>query len=328
MREKNELRQNIVSGNWILISPTRGRRPHEFKETGKRKRHPKSSCPFDKPEKGLTFLSYPTNEDPRIRVRLNKYPAVTHSEKKADAGYRGPFPVMDAHGHHEVVITEDHDKNYPELPSEDALLLFQLFQKRYEALSEDRNTAYVSIFHNWGEKAGASIYHPHYQIISVPVVPSSVGHSLQGSRKYFKKNKKCVHCVQLAWEKKEKKRIICENKYAIALAPFASKEPFEMRVFPKEHLPFFEETFEERLKHVAEILQTVLQKLEKALSEPDYNFFIHTAPVADRNRYSHYHWHIEILPRTNISAGFELGTDVEINPLKPEKAAAFLRKAK
>ena len=234
---------------------------------------------------------------------------------------------MPGYGYHEIVITKDHDNNFPKLGKKEAVLLFQAFRDRYTSIAEDNNMAYISIFHNWGPKAGASVYHPHYQILGIPVIPPDIDRSLSGSLQYAKKNKgACVHCTQIDWEKKQKKRVILENRHAIAFAPFVSKEPFEMRVFPKKHRSYFEKTNDKELEGIVDILHKTLNKLENALKSPDYNFFIHTAPVHNRTNHDHYHWHIEIFPRTNISAGFELGTTIEINPLDPDEAAAFLKK--
>ncbi len=127
------------------------------------------------------------------------------------------------------------------------------------------------------------------------------------------------------WEKKCGSRVIYENKGAIAFTPFVSREPFELRVFPKKHLPFFEDTSEEDLKWMVEALQNVLIRIEKRLGDPDYNFFIHTAPLRDKKSHSHYHWHIEIVPKISVSAGFELGTGIEITVVDPDVAAKILK---
>ena len=68
-----------------------------------------------------------------------------------------------------------------------------------------------------------------------------------------------------------------------------------------------------------------MKKLKKALKDPDYNYFIHKAPV-DAGNHDHYQWHMEILPKTSTWAGFELGTGIKISTIEPESAAAFLRK--
>ncbi len=162
-------------------------------------------------------------------------------------------------------------------------------------------------------------------MIAVPVVPPDVKHSLVGSRDYFSEHKECVHCVQIVTEIKEKKRIIFENDCAIAFAPFVSRSEFEVRIFPKTHLPFFEDTPSSVMDCIVEALQSVLKLLEKSLKDPDYNFFIHTAPIKDKSKYKHYHWHIEVQPKINIPAGFELGTGIEINVVDPDEAARIIK---
>lgn len=326
----SEFRQDIVSGDWILIAPLRGKRPDQFKTTKPRLKAPKRGCPLEiagEKGNGQLIFSWPTKRLWRLRVITNKYPVVHPQKTKITPKRRGPIPIIPGIGRHEMAVTRDHDANFPKLHSTDALLVFQAFQSRYQEFSKDKNIFYVSLMHNWGPTAGASIYHPHYQIVAIPLIPPDVQHSLEGSKQYFKTRKKCVHCTQIMWEKKEKKRIVFENKYAVAFCPFVSHEPFELRITPKEHISFFEDTNDEQLESTVEALQISLKKLETALGDPDYNFFIHTPPIKNRNNYRHYHWHIEVIPRTTISAGFELGTAIEINPLDPNRAAAVLRGA-
>ncbi len=327
---KSEFRQDIVSGDWILIAPGRSGRPHQFKTTIPRQRASKKGCSLEvagEKGNGKLIFSWPTRKNWLLRVITNKYPVVAPKRTKAVIKKKGLIAVLPGVGRHEMAVTRDHDANFPRLHPAEALLVFQAFQSRYQDFAKDRNISYVSLMHNWGPTAGASIYHPHYQIVAIPLIPPDVAHSLEGSRRYFTAKKHCVHCAQVSWEKKAKKRIVFENKYAIAFCPFVSREPFELRIFPKTHIPFFEDTDEKYLKDIVEVLQLGLKKLEKALGDPDYNFFIHTAPLKNRNRYHHYHWHIEVVPRTTISAGFELGTAIEINPLDPDKAAAILKNA-
>lgn len=327
---KSEFRQDIVSGDWILIAPGRSSRPHEFKGKKRRQRAPKRGCRLElagERGNGKLIFSWPTKKNWFLRVITNKYPVVTPKKAKTAVKKKGLISTIDGVGYHEMAVTRDHDANFPRLNHSEALLVFQAFQSRYQDFSKDKNISYVSLMHNWGLTAGASIYHPHYQIVAIPLIPPDVKHSLEGSRRYFKAEKQCVHCAQINWERKQKKRIVFENKHAIAFCPYVSREPFELRIFPKTHIPFFEDTDEGCLKSTVEALQIGLRKLEAALADPDYNFFIHTAPIKNRSQYEHYHWHIEIVPRTTISAGFELGTAIEINPLDPDNAAAILKNA-
>jgi len=98
-----------------------------------------------------------------------------------------------------------------------------------------------------------------------------------------------------------------------------------VRVYPKTHQPYFEKMTEDEKILLADALQKALNKIYQGLNNPAYNFYIHTAP-ATKGNYDHYHWHLNILPKTATWAGFELGAGVEISTIEPEKAAAFLRK--
>ena len=122
------------------------------------------------------------------------------------------------------------------------------------------------------------------------------------------------------------KRIVFKNKSALVVAPYVSREPFQLRVYPLKHRPYLEETPDSELKDVALALRHALLKLEKKIKKSDYNFFIHSAPVKKEKSFKHYHWHVEVLPKLNISAGFELGTGIEINTVDPDDAARVLRK--
>ncbi|HPN96480.1 MAG TPA: HIT domain-containing protein, partial [Candidatus Moranbacteria bacterium] len=132
------------------------------------------------------------------------------------------------------------------------------------------------------------------------------------------------YCAMAEWEAEKKTRVIFENDEFIAFCPFASRAAFEVWVMPKKHKPYFERTSVNSRIKLAETLQISIRKIYKALDNPPYNFYIHTAPC-DGKDYPHYHWHIEILPRTSIWAGFELSTGVEVSTIIPEEAAGFLK---
>ena len=322
----SELRQDPVSGDWIVIAPGRAKKYIVKKQ--KRLKAPVKTCPFENSQasgNAEPVLLYEGEKDWTLQVIPNRNPAFSPKNICPKTFRNGPYSTIEGVGRHDIIITRDHDKDFQNLSSLDANLVFKAFKERYKILMEDNCSTYISIFHNWGPKAGASIYHPHYQMISIPVVPPDVQHSISGSSAYFKKNKKCVHCEMVKWEKKIKRRIIFENKGAIVFTPFVSREPFELRIFPKKHLPFFEETLENDLKFIVEALQKALAKIEKKLGDPDYNFFIHTAPVLGKKNHKYYHWHIEIQPKISVSAGFELGTGIEITVADPDKAARILR---
>jgi len=329
----SELRKDLVSGNWVIIAPKRMQRPFRLKETSplKRLRNSIKNCPFENPqlfghgEPSLVLKSEKNKNQWAVQVVKNKYPALGGGTQKTK--HEGPYELRDGIGIHEVVILRDHNKNLYQLSNKEMSELVRAYILRYQELSLLSYIAYISIFHNSGLSAGASIDHPHSQIMALPIIPPNVEHSIRGSLNFHRKTGKCVHCVMIDFEKKSKKRVIFENKKFIAFSPFALNQAFEVRIFPKKHSPQFEFMSVEEIECFSDILSAVLKKISKALGDPDYNFFIHTAPVA-AFYYTHYHWHLEILPKKGIQAGLELGTDVIMVSVSPEDAAKILRNTK
>ncbi|HEY4523454.1 MAG TPA: DUF4921 family protein [Candidatus Paceibacterota bacterium] len=326
----NELRQDLVTGDWILISPGRSKRPMDFiKDKKPREVAPIENCPLEDPQKSGNedpVLVYPAKDGSwQIQVLPNKYPAVNEREIVSIWEKHGPYFKLPGFGKHDLVVTRDHLNNFVDLTEEDADLVFRAFHDRYLMfLRESTYLAYVSIFHNWGASAGASLYHPHYQIIALPIVPPSVSHSLKGSRDYFKEHHTCVHCVIIEQEIKDKTRVIFEDEFSIAFAPYISRSPFELRIFPKAHSSYFEDASSKEVTSVVRALQKSLQILTQKLQDPDYNFYIHTAPILEKTKNGHYHWHIEVHPKISILAGFELSTGIDINVFDPDVAADYL----
>jgi len=325
----SELRQDPVSGDWIVTVPLRGKRPHDFgAKKIKRKVSPKSDCRFENLQKSGNWppiLSHPDDKNWEVVLIPNKFPALTHATQCPVPMSKGPYIIEDGVGKHDLIITREHGKNFGNLAPEKAVRVLEILQKRYRELSGDPCLLYTSAFFNWGPSAGASIYHPHYQVITLPIIPPDIEHSLLGSSRYFKRHRQCVHCDMISYDRKEKTRIIAENNLAIATAPFVSRNPYEVRVFPKRHMPSFEKTPIYDLRAVSRLLQAVIKRIASRLGDPDFNFFIHTAPLKNKKKYIHYHWHIEIFPKISIPAGFELSTGVDINVVPPEVTAEILR---
>lgn len=323
----SELRQDIVSGDWVAVATGRARRPDDFakaKKSGKKFSQPKQDCPFEHiPEKEILF-ALPASERAFVRVVKNKYPAFTEGLCEA-AGADGIYTRVSGIGAHEVVITAPHERSIAEFTPEEAALVIQAYRERFLALKTNGCVRYISIFHNHGPESGATVAHPHSQIIAIPVIPPDVRRSLGGAETYFQRNGRCVHCDVLNFEQNAGVRVICQNAHFIAICPYASKTAFEIRIFPKVHSPEFQMITPSEIQTLGDILQKILFKLFKGLHDPSYNFFVHTAPSFDHMEYPNYHWHIEILPKTAVWAGFEIGTGIEISTIAPETAAEFLR---
>ncbi len=329
MKPLTEFRQDLVSGDWVLFSTARGHSIRKFEDSFQ----PQENCPFEDPEKSGQEIvwGYPDNKKWNLMVIKNKYPAVSSGVCAPDR-LSGPFNVHDGIGEHNVIIFKDHNKHFSDFEAEEAVEAIRVYKKRYQEMSEASECVeYIMIFHNFGREAGASLYHPHSQIISLPILPPDVSRSLYGSYRYFQKNNKRVYDVILERELKEANRIVYENDMFVAFCPFVSKFPYEIRIFSRDSHAHFEKMPDEFDKYLADVLINVLKKIKKALNNPPYNFFIHTAPSKEdkfQNSHEFYSWHIEILPKLSISAGFELGTGIDINVVDPDEAAEKLRDAR
>lgn len=327
----SELRMDIVSDDWVIIAPTRGRRPESFfRKDKKEKKDNEKECIFCQKKiikKAIARKNKPDGSWFVISMK-NDFPAFSETEKTTLVPKKkGPYQVMSGFGYQEVIITADHNRQLAQFSQKEVEIVVELYLERYKELIKKKHIKYVSLFHNHGREAGASVAHPHSQIIAIPIIDPDLKDSLNGAEKYYQANKKCVYCTMIDWDRKEKKRIIYENKDFVVLCPFAPQVSFEVRVYPKKHQPYFEKMTQEEKKTFADALRVALYKIYKGLNNPPYNFYLHTAPK-DSGNYEHYHWHFNILPRTLIWAGFELGVGIEISTIKPEEAAAFLRKVR
>jgi len=331
--KKQELRQDPITGDWVIIAPGRSNRPLSLIEKNKKRViAPVKGCPFEDPQAvgnpkpSLIYPFHPSEGKWQLQVFANKYPALSPQFKSIQEKEQGPYTSMSGRGYHELIVTRHHTKNFPQLKPQDAFIVLIAVRERFLTYQKDKDIKYGFFFHNWGPTAGASVFHPHYQLVGLPIIPPEAHLSLQGSKKFYQQHKKYAYSSVISFEKKYKQRIIAENDGAIAFTRYASKEPFDIRIFPKQHLPFFEQSSDDVLKSVSQVLQQSLKKMSKNLKDPDYNFFLHSAPLSEQSKYSHYHWHIDVVPKISISAGMEVGSGVEVTIIDPDDSAKILRK--
>ena len=322
---ESELRQDIVTGDFVVIATGRAKRPQEFAGI-KRALADDVPDPFENPEESgqeKDVLIY-RREDGEwsLRVFPNKYPAFSRGRVARELS-EGPYFAMTGVGYHEIVVTRDPVRSLALLDVWQGAEVFDAYQERYLALMNKKSVNYIQVFHNHGKEAGASIAHPHSQLMAVPVVSPYIALELRGAEEYWRSHKHKVHTVMTEYESQARKRVIFENERFIAFCPFASRVAFEIWVVGKRENPYFERITDEEKFSLAEIMQKALYAIYRGLGDPPYNFYIHTAPC-DGKDYPHYQWHIEILPHTATWAGFELSTGIEISAIQPEAAAEYL----
>ncbi len=256
----------------------------------------------------------------------NKFPALG-IEGSLNRQGEGLYDKMNGIGAHEVIIeTPKHELTLATLPVRQVEDVLWAYRDRIIDLKKDRRFKYILIFKNHGDAAGASLEHTHSQLIALPVVPKRVTEEVEGAREHYNFKERCIFCDIIRQETESKIRLISENDGFLAIAPFASRFPFEMWIIPKTHQCAFEESQKREFEQLAPMLKDMLARLDRVLDFPAYNYIVHTSPIGESAQ-DYYHWHMEIMPKLTKVAGFEWGTGFYINPTPPEESAKFLREA-
>ena len=325
-------------GRWVIISTDRAKRPTDFIRDRVK---PKGGfCPFcygnesKTPPELLAFRPNPNGGPPRakdtpgwtVRVVPNKFPALG-IEGTLGRQAEGMFDKMNGIGAHEVIIeSPDHNASLGELPEKQIEDVLWAFRDRILDQRQDKRFKYILLFKNHGEAAGASLEHPHSQLIALPILPRRVVEELEGAKQYFMYKERCVFCDIIRQELDAGVRVVSENEDFVTIAPYAPRFPFETWLLPKRHESAFENSSSQMFDGLARALKDLLLRAERVLDKPAYNMIVHSSPVQDSNL-DHYHWHIEFMPKLTKTAGFEWGTGFYINPTPPEEAVRYLRAA-
>lgn len=325
-----QLRQNIITGDWVVIAPQRAKRPNDFMIPQSVKITDKSKCPFCPGSTG-----YKGNEKihrastDNILVIENKYPAFVEDESKAQIrSYyleKSFYRARPSVGDHEVVIIKNHDLNLMTFDKNIMTEMFQVIKQRCNSMKEERGVVSIMPIYNHGAEAGASIDHPHAQIFASGIVANLVGRELDGAEKYYGINGSCVFCDIIAHELEEKVRIVYENDDFVVKTAYAARFPMETWIFPKRHQSQFEEISKAETVQLSDALVYTVRSMEKNVPNIPLNWYIHTLPTTHKGS-SSYHWHLEITPRLANYGGFELGSGIIIDIMSPEDSAEYLRK--
>ncbi len=327
-----EFRQNMVSKEWVIIATERAKRPDNFVQK-KEGRPPlpshKDDCPFCPGNESMTppsLFSIEKNGGWSLRVVPNKFAAL-QSHLTTERKHEGRFLKANGFGIAEVVIeTPLHNRTIATMDFEEVKNTVMAYRERYNVLSKTAHLDLITIFRNYGEKAGTSLEHPHSQIIATPIVPPHVRNPLYQSQLACDTFGDCIYCGMMEEEIHQQVRVVNETEYFLVICPFASRSPFETRIYPKIHRSSFTTVSDQELADFASVLQDTLKRLYVGLNDPDYNYIIRPAPIEDGD-VKYHHWYVVIVPKLTTPAGFEIGTGIYINTTLPEQCAEFLRGA-
>ncbi|PIE34119.1 MAG: galactose-1-phosphate uridylyltransferase [Ilumatobacter coccineus] len=321
----SQMRLNQLTGRWVTIVAERAERPTDFA--------PRSDsaalvalrpCPFC-PGHDTSEPTYEKCDDDgawSLRILPNLYPAFDGDEGFAVHNH-GPIHVSaEGTGLHEVfVYTPEHDAALNTLNDDQAGDFMLALKTRFHDHADRTNIRYTQAIVNHGREAGASVAHPHGQILGLPFVPNEI---LSEERAFSRFAGGCLLCTTVEAELVAEERVVMATDDVLVVCPYWSGSPYELLIIPRHHETHLENCSDEGLIRVGQTLRDVTKALNSTLGDVAYNVGFHTAP---HHHSGTYHWHIHIWPNLMTLAGFERGTGVMINIVPPEQAAEILRSA-
>jgi UDPglucose--hexose-1-phosphate uridylyltransferase len=325
---ESEVRYEEFTGRIVIVAKGRRKRPHAYQQ--KVASEGLKECPFcpghesETPKATLLYVmegsgSIVKTSDPDgsrrsdwlVRAFPNAYPALSTEATSS------------AYGYHEVVVENpDHFWTYEKAELNSIELALRALIDRGRFMESDSKVKYVTIFKNHDKEAGASITHPHYQIIGSAFVPPSILRELDS---YLKKEicGNCYFC-SLPNNALDGGRLVFENEHFSVLTPFTSIFPYECWIIPRRHSGSFLDSSTEEIKYLSETLKELFIAYAKEIGIFPFNIIFHSGLVGIKD----FHWHLEIYPRITVHAGFELSSGAYINIVEPEEAALKLRQAR
>lgn len=224
-----------------------------------------------------------------------------------------------------IVESPRHDWDIASGSEAEVHRLLRAYRARYLAFRSER-PALISVFRNRGDRSGASLKHPHSQVVAAPLVPGLIRRRLETARRHFEATGRCLYVELVEGELVEGQRVLAVSDRVVAFVPAAATVPYETWIAPRSHGSSFGAVSDEMMVSLAPVLRKCLRALGKALADPPYNLVIDSVPPAEE-QVPYFGWLIRILPRTTVAAGFELATGMAVNPNLPEEDAMVLRSA-
>jgi len=318
----NQLRLDPLTGRWVVVSTDRAGRPMAFSPMAPIQADQTRPCPFCVGNEEATppaLETYGPEGHWRVRVVPNLYPAFEGSDPFVVTN-RGPvFTQATAGGIHEVlVLSPDHGRSWSMLGDDQTHLVMEAIRDRIDAHSTIPGLRYSQAIVNSGREAGASLEHPHGQLLGMSFVPRELVEEQAGFARFAGR---CLLCTTVDAEEDVGHRVVYADERVLVICPFWSGSPYEMLVIPRSHGAHLHHATPADLGAVGIALKTVLGRLAESVGDVAYNLVFHSAPYRAPEPY---HWHVHVVPKLTTVAGFELGTGVLINIMNPEEAATTL----
>lgn len=319
----SQLRLNPLTGRWVTVAVERAARPGELiSRQLPVESDPDRLCPFCPGNEEATppaLETYGSTGSWQVRVVPNLFPAFEGNEPLRVQNLGPVFTQASASGVHEVLVfTPDHAGSWADLDDKQAGLAMAAIRDRMEDHARRSTVRYTQAIVNAGREAGASLEHPHGQLLGIPFVPGEIAEEEAGFRRF---EGSCLLCTMAEAEVQVGHRVVSEDERVLVVCPYWSGAPYEMLVVPRVHDVHLENTSPADIVAVGRAIRDALVRLRSHVGDAAYNLVFHTAP---HHHEGPFHWHVHIVPRLTSLAGFEQGTGVMINIVAPELAARHL----
>ncbi len=332
INENPHRRYNILTGEWVLVSPHRTKRPWQGKEEKQSIANRPSYdpncylCPGNTRASGATN---PQNNGPYSFV--NDFSALL-SETPKEVFTDGLLQGVSEKGICKVVcFSPDHSLTLPIMKVEEIQNVVKLWKREYEELSEVSYINHIQIFENKGDIMGCSNPHPHGQIWAQESIPLEVSKKTEQMKKYWLDKNQSLLQAYLTQELEAKERIISENDHFVSLVPYWAIWPYEAMILPKEHKRSIKELNEDEIASFAQIIKDLTIKYDNLFNcSFPYSAGIHQAPT-DGDLHEEWHFHMCFYPPLLRSAtvkkfmvGYEMFADPQ-RDITAEQAAKTLK---
>ena len=298
----------------VVVASKRAKRPRIFGRKAAKK-----ACPFCPGGEHLTpptTFALPAEKNWKTRCFRNAFPIFEPRGKFSAPSPSKLFWKAPGFGEHEVIVeTPEHGKLFQDLDEKQLMLVFLSYKNRFRELGKRRGIKCVFLFKNHGQAGGASIDHEHAQIVSLPFVPPVIQKEIDFSEAFWRKNKKCFFCEI----KKFEKAILFENSHFVAVRPSFARFPYEFWLVSKRCC---ESLLDFSPGEAKLFMNSLAECVRKAFNvSKDYNILFHNSPAAGQGGL---HFHCEVIPRTNVWAGLELGTGIIVDSRSEREALQAL----
>ena len=326
-----ELRRDPTTGTWTIVAAERAATPGGPRRAAPPTGHPPHPariqvCRGHVAETPRENRRWPPAADRwSVRVVPNKYPALLPGPPDAAACVGGLLASLPARGHHEVIVEGPEHRLGVAPPAAEILAdVFRAARERHHVFAADPGLRHMALFKNHGLGGGASLPHPHWQIVTSPIVPPTMERQLQLAAEHHATSGRALMDDLLRREHDAGARLVEVTGEFAVLAAFAPQWEGETWIVPRAPGDSLGTMDDPTLTAFADVLWRSLRRVAAALAEPPLNVVIHSAPLRAHVLES-FRWHARIQPRLGTQAGFELGSGVAIVTLAPEAAAERLR---